>query len=121
MIRILMVFLLALFGVIAQILMKRGVHGMVFSDVRHVPMQVIQLFINPYVASALIIYVVGFAAYLILLSKMQVNVLYPLSIAMSFAILTILSPLFLSESFSVLKIFGMVCIVAGIALITVAA
>lgn len=117
--RIIIIFTLSTFGILAQLLMKRGVRNFVMTDIKSLPSQLTYFVFNPYIILALLIYAVGFVVYLLLLSKMQVSALYPLMVASSFTLITMASFFVFSEAISVVKLMGLLSIVLGITLLTV--
>lgn len=68
-----------------------------------------------------ILYVASFALWLVILSRVDLSIAYPVSIGLTLALLTVVSAFILKESFGLSHVLGVGLIFAGIVLVTRAA
>jgi multidrug transporter EmrE-like cation transporter len=76
---------------------------------------------NPFVLLGLAGYVSSVTGYIIVLSKTQLSVAYPILMSSGYALVVLVSFLWLKEPFSFLKWMGLFCIIVGVALISIKA
>lgn len=75
------------------------------------------LLINTKLIIGVILYIIGFLAWLYVLSKMNLNVAYPIAITLSFLSILILSIFILKERFTVNILIGTILCIIGISVI----
>ena len=68
---------------------------------------------NPYIIIGLFLYGLSFALWLIVLSKLEVSLAYPL-LSIGYIIMPFVGYLFLDESLSVARIVGICIIIVGV-------
>jgi multidrug transporter EmrE-like cation transporter len=69
---------------------------------------------NPFVLLGLAGYVSSVTGYVIVLSKTQLSVAYPILMSSGYALVVLVAFLWLKEPFSILKWFGLILIFAGV-------
>ncbi len=72
---------------------------------------------NPFILSGLLLHGMSFFLYIFILSKLRLNVLYPVATGLSIVLITILSVLLLGERLSAGQGVGIAAIAGGIALV----
>lgn len=75
------------------------------------------LLINAKLVGGVILYMIGFIAWLYVLSKMNLNIIYPVAVTLSFLTILILSVFILKEKFTVNIFIGSVLCLLGIIVI----
>jgi multidrug transporter EmrE-like cation transporter len=76
---------------------------------------------NPFVIAGLAGYVSSVAGYIVVLSRTQLSVAYPILMSSGYAFVVLISFIWLREPFSALKWAGLFLILAGVVLISVKA
>ncbi len=115
-------FLLALsivFTVFAQLLFKKGLTalgGMNFS-LANILSVVPNIFRNSYLLAGSVMFGVAFLIWFFVLSKIRLNVAYPISTSLNLSLVVITSWLFFKEQITVFQIIGIAVIIFGICLI----
>ena len=105
-----------LFTALAQILFKKGMMilgGLDFS-LANVFSVIPNIFKNAYLLFGTIFFGIGFLLWFFVLSKLKLNIAYPISTSVNLGLVVLGSWLFFRESFSLLQILGIVFIVSGI-------
>lgn len=95
--------------VVGQTLWKTGLKGL---EVRFDPVSVIKLFLNPYIAGGLLIYVAATVIWLYILSKAELSLVYPLQ-SLSYVIAAIVAVLIFKESLPLTRWAGIALICLG--------
>jgi len=100
----------------AQLSLKKGVLALgslefSFSKVLFV---ILQLFQNPWISIGLILYGISFLFWLFLLSRLQLNIIYPIASSLNIAIIAVISWALFKESLSPVQIVGVAVIIVGI-------
>lgn len=67
--------------------------------------------------TAVVLYIVAFGLYIVLLSRMQVTRLYPISLGLNFILITSVAWWMLREPIHIGRLIGMGCIVLGVYLV----
>ena len=78
---------------------------------------IFQIFQNVYLFLGLIFFAAAFFLWLFVLSKIQLNIMYPISIGLNFALITIASWFLFKEYLSLSQIIGVGFIIFGIFLL----
>ena len=106
------------FNVFGQYSMKQGMRkfGEVTID-SNILMTVIKMFLLPNVLLGLLFYAISTVFWLIALSKIELNVAYPM-LSIGYILLMILSYFLLNETITVYKVIGTLLVVVGITLIS---
>lgn len=103
-----------LLAVAAQLLLRHGAMnlrgGLSFA-------LVIEPFRNLSVFSGLVLHGISFFLYIYILSKLQLNVFYPIATGATIVMIAILSTLLLEEALTAMQMVGIVTIVVGIFLV----
>lgn len=81
------------------------------------PLDLISIFLDPYILFGIIMYVLSTVLWLIALSRMELSYVYPF-ISLTYILVLALSYLVLNESISLNKIAGSILIILGIILIS---
>jgi len=81
-------------------------------------LEFIQLLINKTLITGVILYVVGFLAWLYTLSKVNLSVVYPIATTLTFLAISILAVLILKEKFTINLLIGIILCLAGIFMIS---
>ena len=102
-------------AVAAQLSLRRGAAR--FESAPLSPSIFLEPFRNPYILSGLVLHGISFFVYIFILSKLQLNVLYPVATGLSIVLITILSVVLLGERLSAVQAVGIVAITGGIALV----
>lgn len=101
-------------GIIGQLLLKNGMNR------THIEMNsivnIIRVFLTPYVLVGICLYGISTVFYLMTLSKLPLSVAYP-AISISYIVIMFLSYLFFHESLNIFKIIGTVLILGGVSLL----
>jgi len=78
-------------------------------------------FKNPYIFSGLTLHGISFFLYVFILSRLRLNIVYPVSTGATIVLISILSVFFLSESLNTIQAFGILAIIVGIGLVFIPA
>lgn len=102
-------------NIISQIFLKTGMNGIGHfqMDVQGLLTGGIKAATNPYIIMGLFLYGLSFALWLIVLSKLEVSLAYPL-LSIGYIIMPFVGYLFLNESLSVDRIVGICIIIVGV-------
>lgn len=103
-------------GVVGQFFLKRGM-TIVGDTLTGSPFQFFfKAFTSPFVLGGLAFYVVSLLIWLVVLSKVDLSLAYPL-ISLSYVFVILVSWLFLGESINLLRILAVVFIMIGVILL----
>jgi len=108
-----------LFTVLAQLLFKKGMMvlgGLDFS-LANVLSVIPNIFKNLYLLFGTIFFGIAFLLWFFVLSKLKLNIAYPISASLNLSLVVLGSWLFFRESVSFIQILGVVLIISGIFLI----
>ncbi|MEK7642985.1 MAG: hypothetical protein AAB372_00850 [Patescibacteria group bacterium] len=72
---------------------------------------------NMFLLGGMVLYGVSFFLYILVLSRLQLNMLYPVATGSALVLITILSYIFFRETLTVLQVTGIVAILLGIVLV----
>ncbi|MFH1841359.1 MAG: SMR family transporter [Candidatus Nealsonbacteria bacterium] len=72
---------------------------------------------NAWILLGVVLFGISFLTWLFILSKLQLNVAYPIIISIEATLVTVASWLLFHEYLSILQIVGIVCVIIGIILI----
>ena len=78
---------------------------------------VLEPFRNVYIFSGLSLHGLSFFLYIYILSKLNLNIVYPIATGGSIVVISLLAALFLKERMNALQAVGVVTIIAGIMLV----
>ena len=115
-------FLLILVGVllntVAQLCLKKGmmIIGNVPLDVGAIMGMIPRVAVNLYVVSGMVCYVLSFGVWLIVLSKVDVSLAYPL-LSIGYVATAIIGCYFMGEPLSIYKVLGIATICLGTGLL----
>jgi len=112
-----LLFLSIAFNVIAQMTLKYGAKN---SNIVPVKTTIIEKFasvVTPFFVIAAFFYGISFLAYSVVLSKMEINKAYPVSVISAIVLISLISVFFLQENLSVFKIIGITLCILGVVLI----
>jgi multidrug transporter EmrE-like cation transporter len=104
-----------LLAVTAQLSLRRGA-----AQFEGAPLTVSILlapFTNPYIFSGLVLHGLSFFLYIFILSRLRLNVLYPVATGLSIVLITITSVLLLGEALTTGQAVGIAAIAGGIGLV----
>lgn len=101
-------------AVAAQLSLRHGAER--FANAPLTPSIFLEPLRNPYIFSGLILHGLCFFLYIFVLSKLRLNVLYPVTTGLSIVLITISSVVLLGERLSGGQVLGIGAIVSGIAL-----
>jgi len=102
-------------AVSAQLSLRHG--AMRFANEPLAPAIVLEPFRNPYILAGLLLHGLSFFLYIFILSRLRLNVLYPVATGLSIVLITILSVVLLGERLSASQGMGIAAIAGGIALV----
>jgi len=104
-----------LFTVSAQLMLRTGAKriageglslGIIFEPLK-----------NGFLFAGIVLYGVSFFLYIFLLSRLQLNIVYPIAIGVGLVLITTFSYFFLKETISMLHLAGIIAILSGVILI----
>ena len=109
-----------IFTVVSQFLLKKG--ALLLKTEGHWSVRTFFLFImdivkNPYIISGVILYVLTFILWLIVLSRLKLSIVYPITV-LNIVLVTIISSLFLKEALSSMQLASIIMICLGIFFLT---
>lgn len=112
-------FISLVFAVSGQMLLKKGslVVGEIFTSPRDVIVFLFSMFKNLNILAGLGMFGVAFILWVWVLSKIQLNVAYPIAVVVQLLLLTAGSWLLLKESLSFIQIVGIGAMLVGIYLL----
>ncbi|OGT22455.1 MAG: hypothetical protein A3C55_00400 [Gammaproteobacteria bacterium RIFCSPHIGHO2_02_FULL_42_13] len=112
------VFLCILLNTAAQILLKAATNhmGTISFAWAHLWATATQIAFNPYLIIGLSLYVFSVIFWLVVLSRIQVGMAYPLS-SLGYITTAIAAAYFLGENFSLLRMIGIFVIIGGVYLV----
>jgi multidrug transporter EmrE-like cation transporter len=104
---------------IGQIFLKKGmtIVGPLDFTGAHLFKALGHAFTNRYIFTGFLAYAISFAVSLIALSRLPVTYFYPISVSVSYLLVTIASHFFLGDSISTMKILGLAIIIGGVYLV----
>ena len=102
-------------AVAAQLSLRRG--ALRFANAALAPSILREPFRNPYIFAGLMLHGISFFVYIFILSKLRLNVLYPVATGLSIVLITAFSVLVLGERVSAPQVVGIVAIMGGMALV----
>jgi multidrug transporter EmrE-like cation transporter len=114
---ILMIFVIAL-NVCGHVFLKVGMNQVGQVGSKPFLQFALSALANPFVILGLAGYVSSVTGYIIVLSKTQLSVAYPILMSSGYALVVLISFLWLREPFSTLKWIGIVAIFAGVVLVS---
>jgi small multidrug resistance pump len=117
---ILMVFVVAL-NVCGHVFLKIGMNQVGQVGSRPFTEFALNAIANPYVLAGLAGYVSSVTGYIVVLSKTQLSVAYPILMSSGYALIVLISFLYLKEPFNIFKWIGIFLIIAGVALVSIRA
>ena len=119
----LMLFVAIVLTVAAQLLLKRGVANMgdIQLSVGGLTFIVVEIFRNLYLFFGLFLLGLTFLLWIWLVSKVQLNILYPITVSGQLALLALGSWLWFNEVLTPMQLLGMAIIIVGIFLLSWAA
>jgi len=103
----------------AQLLIKKGVLGIgqiSFSSTNFLSV-ISQIVQNIWIMLGLFFFGISFLLWIFLLSRFQLNIVYPIVVSLNFALITVGSWFLFQEHLSVIQILGIAVIVAGVLLV----
>ena len=115
---LLLFFCIAL-GVIGQLSLKHGMNsiGEIELDVSSLPGMLVRSFGNPYVLLGYIIYGVSSLSWLVVISRVELSLAYPM-IAVGYVLIVILSRILFAEHVTPLRFVGTLVICFGVFLLS---
>ena len=111
----LLIFVENVLVVAAQLALRRGAVRLEHAPLA--PSIFLEPFRNPYVLSGLLLHGLSFFLYIFVLSRLRLNVLYPIATGLSILSITILSVVLLGEPLNAAQAVGIGAIAGGIALV----
>jgi multidrug transporter EmrE-like cation transporter len=102
-------------AVSAQLALRRGAQR--FADAPLGPSILLEPLRNPYIMSGLLLHGLSFFLYIFVLSKLRLNVLYPVATGLSIVLITVVSVVLLGERLTAAQAAGIAAITSGIALV----
>jgi multidrug transporter EmrE-like cation transporter len=102
-------------AVISQLLFKKGItiFGEIGISTKNISDLIINIFRNPFILIGLISYGISFIVWLIVLSRMKLSVVYPIT-SMNFILVLLASHYFFGEKLSIIQIGGFLLIIIGV-------
>lgn len=99
----------------AQLVLRRGAQMLEDQELGFAI--VLEPFRNPYIFSGLALHGVSFFLYVFILSRLRLNVVYPVSTGATIVLISVLSVFFLAESLNLIQALGILTIIVGIGLV----
>lgn len=115
-----MVMIPVLIGVVGQILLKKGmseVGQFDFAAVSQIVPQFIRAFMNPYVLAGFVFYFLSSLFWMVVLSRVQLSVAYPM-LSLGYVFVLIASWFLFQEPVSAVRWLGVLVIMIGVTLIS---
>lgn len=110
---IILVFVNVFLGVIGQFLIKKGMNLIGDTVSGNTTVFFFKAFTSPFVLGGLTFYVVSLLIWLVVLSKVNLSLAYPL-ISISYVLVLLVSWLFLNEAIPAVRWIGVGLIIAGV-------
>lgn len=104
-----------LLATFAQLLLRQGAERLGHAELTFAI--VLEPFRNGFVLSGLLLHALSFFLYIFILSRLQLNVLYPIATGATIVLVAAFSVFLFRETVTVLQGAGMVAILVGIALV----
>jgi len=117
------VFLLLLFSILttagAQLLFKRGMidFGSLDFSVNNFLFLIPRIFQNLWLMAGIFLFGISFLLWLFIISKLQINIAYPIALSCEVSLVTIISYFLFREYLSPIQIVGIAVIITGIFLL----
>jgi len=110
---------LVLISTVAQIFLKRGMLKLGKLDISfsNIFYLILRVFKNWWLTGGIIFFGIGFLFYLFVLSNLQLNVVYPISVSGAIVLISLASRFLFKESIASSQILGIVIIISGIFLL----
>ncbi len=110
---IVLVFINVFLGVVGQFLIKKGMNAIGDTVTKNGLTFFLQAFTSPFVLGGLVFYGVSLLIWLVVLSKVNLSLAYPL-ISISYVLVLLVSWIFLNEVVPPLRWLGVGLIIAGV-------
>jgi multidrug transporter EmrE-like cation transporter len=104
-------------AITGQMLMKRGMMSFGTFPVSQLLVNVIPMFLNPWVFSGLVCFGLSSVFWLVVLSRLPLSLVYPM-VSIGYIIVALLSMIFFKENVSFIRWGGIAVIVLGVILIS---
>ena len=110
-----LLFIAIVTAVLSQLLFKKGVGGldMITITTGHILDFIINILRNPYIIIGLFFYGISFLVWLVVLSRMKLSVVYPIT-SMNFVFVILASYYLFGEKISTVQIGGIALIIVGV-------
>ncbi len=102
-------------AVAAQLSLRRGATAFAASPLA--ASLLLEPFRNPYIFAGLVLHGLSFYVYIFVLSKLRLNVLYPIATGLTIVLVTVFSVVLLGERLSLAQSVGILAIAGGIGLV----
>lgn len=104
-------------AIAGQLLMKRGMMSFGTFPVSQLMVNIIPMFLNPWVFTGLVCFGLSSVFWLVVLSRLQLSLVYPM-VSVGYVIVALLSWYFFKENLSLVRWAGIAVIVLGVVLIS---
>ncbi len=104
-------------AIAGQLLMKRGMMSFGTFPVSQLLVNIIPMFLNPWVFTGLVAFGLSSVFWLVVLSRMELSLVYPM-VSVAYVIVALLSWYFFKENLSLIRWAGILVIVMGVVLIS---
>ncbi|MBI2625265.1 MAG: transporter [Candidatus Nealsonbacteria bacterium] len=117
--RFLLIFLSVLVTVTAQLFIKMGVVslGKFSISFGSLPDLILRVLQNIWIMGGLILFGLSFALWILILSRLQLNVIYPVIVSLNFSLIAIVSWFLFKEYLSLVQVLGIIIIIFGVFLV----
>ena len=102
-------------AVAAQLVLRHGAQMLADQELGFAI--ILEPFRNPWIFSGLVLHGVSFFLYIFILSRLRLNMVYPVSTGATIVLIAVLSVFLLSESFNLMQGLGILAIILGIVLV----
>ena len=109
-----MILFLTGLGVIAQILMRKGLSKYKDMNFNNFIVSLLMIVTRPIIITAFLCFGGGMVVYMFVLSKLEVTYIYPVTTSLTFGGVAVFGHFLLGDSLNMKKIAGIVLIVLGI-------
>ena len=114
---IILIFITIILAVTGQVLLKKGMNKIGNISISQISSNLLKIFTNFYILTALLIFIIAFLLWLTILSKFDLSFAYPL-VATGYILIALISFIFLKENLTIMRWLGIFLIAIGSYIIT---
>ena len=114
---IILIFITIILAVTGQFLLKKVMNKIGNISISQISSNLLKIFTNVYILTALLIFIIAFLLWLTILSKFDLSFAYPL-VAVGYILTALISFIFLKENLTIMRWLGIFLIATGSYIIT---